>query len=87
LRGQRVGAKKAFALVTALVLAGCATRRPIWNKPGATQQSFAADKYECQRENQGGAVAVPVGNAAVAVPVTNWQLYNACMEARGYTRQ
>jgi hypothetical protein len=70
--------------VAAVALASCATQGPIWNKPGGTQQSFDVDKYQCQRENQGGAVAVRVGNAAVAVPVTNWQLYNACMEARGW---
>jgi hypothetical protein len=66
-----------------LALGGCATQ--VWDKPGGTTQEFNTDTYQCQRENQGGAVAVPVGNAVAAVPVTNWDMYNACMMARGYT--
>jgi hypothetical protein len=73
-----------LTVLVALALAGCTTTGPVWLKAGATPQNFAVDKYECQRENQGGAVAVPLGNSAVAVPVTNWPLYNACMEARGW---
>jgi hypothetical protein len=77
--------KRLTALALTAMLAGCATANgPIWNKPGGTQQQFAADKYQCIHENQSGAVAVPIGNMAVAAPVTNWGLYNACMEARGW---
>jgi hypothetical protein len=73
------------ASALATVLGGCAAQGPIWDKPGGTAQQFNVDKYQCVHENQGGAVAVPVGNMVAAVPVTNWDMYNACMMARGYS--
>jgi hypothetical protein len=53
--------------LVALALAGCTTTGPVWLKAGASKQNFAVDRYECERENQGGAVAVPLGNGAVAL--------------------
>ena len=65
---------KAFGLVigTALALAGCATGS-VWDKPGGTQQSFAADKYNCMKrrlppfsEPRSGAVRGVYGSLGVA---------------------
>jgi hypothetical protein len=83
-----------FAVVIGLMLA-CGPRYAIvWDKPGATQQEFAKDKYECMQEAQqtrsaatgaycSGYVCVP-GQAESKV-VTNPTLFSSCMEARGYT--
>jgi hypothetical protein len=38
-------------------LGGCATG-PTWNKPGATQASFAADKYAYLKETPNNAISL-----------------------------
>jgi hypothetical protein len=70
-----------------LMLAGCASQRQVWGSPHYTPESFAAIKYQCLQESQGGSVSVPVGSAAVAVPITNNEMFSACMNAHGYTLQ
>jgi len=68
--------------------------RTEWSKPGWTQQEWAKDKYECMQEAQqqrshamggfcSGYVCVP-GRSDSTV-VTNWTLFNACLEARGWS--
>lgn len=50
-----------------------------WYKFGITQQEANRDHYECLKESQ------PVsGGMAVNTVVTNQNLYNACLAARGY---
>jgi hypothetical protein len=66
--------RTAGALLALALLAGCA--RPIWTKPGVTQQEYNADSYACDRDMResgllGGSVAPP-------------DFYNRCMRARGY---
>lgn len=36
-----------LAIISVLLLTGCA----VWHKPGATQQDFNQDKYQCERES------------------------------------
>jgi hypothetical protein len=83
-----------FATVIGLMLA-CSPRYAIvWDKPGATKQEFAKDKYECMQEAQqtqsgatgaycSGYVCVP--SQAESKVVTNPTLFSSCMEARGYS--
>jgi len=84
-----------FAIIMSLVLA-CATRpaiKKVWTKPNFTQQEWATDKYACLQQSQqnyayseGGYY---IGNVyfppeAKSKVITNWELFNACMESRGW---
>lgn len=74
-----------FALL-AIVLVGCAQGR--WMKDGITQQEANQDHYACLQEAQqrvSGAQVNAYGGTAQNKVVTNWNLYNACIAARGYT--
>jgi hypothetical protein len=80
--------KKLLVVATAfLLLAGCGGRR-VWNKPGSTRQEFSQDKYECMQQSQNRvsrAYVDPYGGSASSRTATNVPLFNACMEARGYS--
>jgi hypothetical protein len=71
------------------VLAGCATGVSTWNRPGATQSEFARDRYACAQQSTGtqssGHYIPGYGGRYDTGPVLNQGMYNACMEARGYT--
>lgn len=58
-----------------LLLAGCASRQLLWEKPGASQQDFEMDRGQCQAQ----AFGAP-GMYAVQVAM----IYNACMRGRGW---
>ena len=67
-----------------VLLVGCA--RSVWVKPGASQQDFATDKYEClQQSQQPHAYVNAYGGASGSV--TNAELFNSCMNARGWYLQ
>lgn len=80
-----------YYLVLLVVLAGCAnTNNNVWFKPGASTNDFEADKYAClqqSQQQQGGAFVNQYGGAARTGQVTNWNLYNSCMQARGWSLQ
>jgi hypothetical protein len=51
--GSIMNIKTVIVIGAALCLSGCA--QVIWDKAGATQQDFAKDTYECERDmRQGG---------------------------------
>lgn len=62
-------------------------------KPDITQQEYAKDRFECMKESQqttyqargatGGGIFYEPGSAKSEV-VTNQELYDLCMQARGY---
>jgi hypothetical protein len=54
-------------------------RQLVWFKAGATQQSFAVEKFESIRQSQVMVIVNGIGGQ-----ITKWLLYNACMEARGW---
>ena len=66
--------------LTALLLVGCAPAA--WEKDGVTQQEFAADSYECEKDaRQSGYY----GSGLVGA--LNMQAFNdRCMMAHGYSR-
>ena len=77
-----------IAILT-IVLTGCATN---WSKPGATQQSFSQDKYQCLQQSsyrQETVRQVWTGSSYKPVYDNNIQqdpnLFNTCMMARGYS--
>ena len=71
-----------------LLLSGCASSAPSWNRPGATAQDFAVDRYRCTQESRvgfsatGGLVWVAAANAAAENQSA--QLFQQCMEAHGW---
>jgi len=88
--------KLAAVLVMVLVLAtGCATAptKITWYKPGATQQDYAKDAYECTQETivSTGEVGGPGWIGLVMIASARQQaqtqantLFKMCMEARGW---
>jgi predicted aspartyl protease len=80
--------KRFIAAVPAfLVLFGCATPT-IWIKPGATHDEFAKDRYSCMQQSQqrvSSAFVDQYGGAASNRVITNASLFNACMNAQGWT--
>lgn len=64
----------------AVLLAGCQT---VWDKPGGTQQTFAADSYECERDaRQSGYYG---GGLIGALNFRSFA--DRCMAARGWTKR
>jgi hypothetical protein len=85
-----------FFIMVGLILA-CASApktKQVWYKPGWTQEGWAKDKYDCLQQSQQRESSATGGfcSGYLCVPgrsdsnvVTNWALYNACMEARGWS--
>lgn len=44
-------------ILLATLLSGCASS---WSKPNSSDQEFARDKYECQRDSRSATYSVPV---------------------------
>ena len=75
--------------VSLFILAGCATP-PLWNKPGASEQDFNADKYQCMQGSQQQTSSVyigPYGGSGSSGQTTNTPLFTACMQAKGWSLQ
>jgi len=80
------------------LISACAMAPPVpekqWYKPVFTQEEWAKDKYACMQQAQqtraystgptGGGIFYEPGQSKSEV-VTNWELFNACMEARGWS--
>ena len=85
---------KKILLILFLLLVGCSSNRtPVWNKPNATQDDYARDRYTCLQQSQqvssSGYIAPNVllggyqGFSSSGVG-TNFELFNACMNANGW---
>jgi hypothetical protein len=77
--------RNCLAAAFATMLAGCAPQYA-WHK-NVSQQEVNQDHYACLKEAQqrvSGASYNVYGGAAQNTVVTNQNLYNACMAARGY---
>jgi hypothetical protein len=75
-------------IVLAVVMGGCANQY-IWYKDGATQQDLTEDRYACLQQAQrvsGAPVSPssPYRGAPQDTAQPNPQLFNACMNNRGY---
>lgn len=81
--------KKSGTLIAALiVLTGC--QQPLWNKPGASLEDFNADKYQCMQGSQqqtSSAYISRYGGSASSGQTLNQPLYDACMNAKGWSLQ
>lgn len=71
----------ALLLSAALLCAGCVSpppmKAPHWDRPGGTGEAFAYDRGQCN----GKASAAPVDE------FSRLQVFNACMEEKGWRRQ
>jgi hypothetical protein len=85
--------KKSLLLV---FLFSSACSNGIWYKAGATQDELAKAKYQCLKDSQqsqssaygsssGGAFNGSGYYQSSSGEVTNWDLFNACMNAKGFT--
>ena len=82
------------------LLVGCAGTHSVWVKPGAKDNDFNKEKYACMQSaqqpyassigyNSGGIVspsAITTASSSAGI-ATNEQLFNACMNAKGWTLQ
>jgi hypothetical protein len=76
------------SIIATVFLGGCANY--VWIKDGATQEEFAHDRYDCLREAQQQETTTSVGLFGIDDETesnANAGLYQACMNARGYTLQ
>jgi predicted aspartyl protease len=79
------------AVPATLLLFGCAAHQEtVWTKPGSTQEGFNKDSYSCMQQSQQRVATAFVneyGGSSSNHVITNNNLYNACMNAQGYTLQ
>lgn len=71
-----------------VVIVGCSQN--LWVKPGASQQDFGIDKYQCMQQAQqrvSGAYVNAYGGASSNRVITNEGLFNACMNSKGWSLQ
>jgi hypothetical protein len=79
--------RKCLTIAFIIVLEGCAIPEYWWYNPSASQEQANRDHYDCLREAQqrvSGAQVGPYGGSAANTVITNRDLYNACVAARGY---
>jgi hypothetical protein len=75
-----------FPVVVLLVLSGCAPK--VWYKPHATVADLDRDEYDClqQAQRKSGEPAVHQhGGFAKERAITNWDVYQSCMTAKGWS--
>lgn len=70
---------KRLVLIAAVLCAGCATPT-VWIKDGSTQQDFATDAYECERDSRQSGY---YGDGLIGV-LNMQQFQQRCMNARGW---
>lgn len=77
--------KTLLVLLSALLLTACTPK--VWYKPGSTQDEFSRDKYDCVQQAQqrvSGAYVDAYGGVANNHVITNNNLFNSCMNSRGW---
>src|SRR5450755_320025 len=79
-----------ICVIWSVLAQGCATTPSVplgREKPGATMQEYMADRYACLLESSSrvsGAAVNVYGGASSSAVSCNYQLYDACMNARSY---
>jgi hypothetical protein len=69
---------KLVSVAALVALTGCA--HPVWIKGGASQQDFATDSYECERDSRQSGYY----GSGLAGAVNMQGFMNRCMEARSW---
>lgn len=79
---RRPGMSATITLLgAATLLAGCATARIAWDKPGVTPAERERDENVCFR----AAIGTDGGGQLLAPYCIDREVYTRCMETRGYT--
>lgn len=76
-----------FVLISFL-LSACTPM--VWNKPGASQDDFSKDRYECLQQSQQRSAGASINRAGLVASdnvITNAELFRACMNAHGWYLQ
>jgi hypothetical protein len=73
----------ALLIVTAGLLVGCASRNPVYAKPGVTESVRKADEAACVKASIG--VNQPAQPATT--PAVDREAFAQCMQAKGYVLQ
>jgi hypothetical protein len=78
-------AKLAALMAFVCVVTGCA--KMVWWKQDMTRDEFNRDKYACTQESQRKVSDeyISLYGGEPRVSMTNPELFNACMESRGYS--
>ena len=80
--------KRNLLAASVLFIFGCSQQ--LWVKPGASQQDFGVDKYQCMQQAQqrvSGTYVNAYGGASTNKVITNEGLFNACMNSKGWSLQ
>lgn len=90
--GLTIRVMKAPALLLCVFLLGCAAKAPVWDKPGATQEQFDADKRFCEFEvlkaSQGTDPTLKtVVGQELDRSMRRRDLALSCMRMKGYTQR
>jgi hypothetical protein len=84
-RLARIGCVYTLGVVT--IIGSAATPQKVWTKYGATEDSFAQDRYQCFREARTPYSSTYVNTYAGASSSgtrIDEGMFGACMEARGW---
>lgn len=81
MRLARTMGRALLVLTAAAMLAGCASGRISWEKPGVAQGERERDENACLR----AAITADGGGQLLAPYCIDREVYSRCMEARGYT--
>jgi hypothetical protein len=79
----------AAVFLVLVAIAGCGETRS-WVKAGATEEQFSRDHRECSTESSHTDRRIALGGRAGSfhdAAVVRQDVYDACMEARGYTSE
>jgi hypothetical protein len=76
-----------------LFVSGCSTPQLVWNKSGSTIEDFRRDRYECTQQSRVSWSGGGTGDLGLFMMLSSKsnaekqsrELFNMCMEARGYT--
>ncbi len=84
--------KRLVIFISVILLVACETTPTYyWVKNGASKQDYAQDEYPCLQEAQQQIsetyISYNGGSSTEDVSVTNVPLFNACMEARGWSKK
>jgi hypothetical protein len=71
--------RRRLMVICALFFSACAPMA--WERPGASQNDLATDRFECLRQSQ---QRVSGGGQAPDQLITNSKLFKSCMTAKGW---
>src|SRR4051812_40677077 len=86
--GWGEGFVRLFSVVMCTALLTACAQQKVWLKPGASTADFSQDRYGCMQQSQqpfSGAYINQYGGSSRSGVATSGPLFDACMNARGWT--